>query len=87
MTCIAILLLDGSEVIARLAGVFFSAWTTVCTRKSCIEVVNAGTISAAAQNLHVSQPALSKTIKNLETELGQSLLKRTNHGVCPTVLV
>lgn len=50
-----------------------------------IEVVNAGTISAAAQNLHVSQPALSKTIKNLETELGQSLLKRTNHGVCPTV--
>ena len=37
-----------------------------------IEVVNAGTISAAAQNLHVSQPALSKTIKNLETELGQT---------------
>lgn len=49
-----------------------------------IEVVNAGTISAAAQNLHVSQPALSKTIKNLETELGQSLLKRTNHGIYPT---
>lgn len=46
-----------------------------------IEVVNAGTISAAAQKLHISQPALSKTIKNLETELGQSLLKRTNHGV------
>jgi len=48
------------------------------------EVLKVGTITAAAQNLHVSQPALSKTIKNLETELGQPLLKRTNHGVYPT---
>lgn len=50
------------------------------------EIVKAGTISAAAENLHISQPALSKTIKNLESELGQLLLKRTNHGVYPTTL-
>ncbi|MBR5319744.1 MAG: LysR family transcriptional regulator [Peptococcaceae bacterium] len=51
-----------------------------------IEIIHAGTISAAAQNLHISQPALSKTIKKLENELGQPLLKRTNHGIYPTSL-
>lgn len=48
------------------------------------ECVDAGTISAASQKLHISQPALSKTIKKLESELGQPLLKRTKQGVYPT---
>ncbi|WP_079710726.1 LysR family transcriptional regulator [Paraliobacillus ryukyuensis] len=42
------------------------------------EVAKQQSISKAAQALHVSQPALSKTIKNLETELGMTLLLRTN---------
>jgi DNA-binding transcriptional LysR family regulator len=49
-----------------------------------VEVVKAKSISAAAKNLHISQPALSKTIKTLEDELGQKVLKRTRQGVYPT---
>ena len=48
------------------------------------EVVNMGSISKAANNLHISQPSLSTTIKNLETEFEQPLFKRTKHGVIPT---
>lgn len=48
------------------------------------EVVNAKSISKAAQKLHVSQPSLSTTIKNMEEELGQPLFKRTKYGVIPT---
>ncbi len=48
------------------------------------ETVKAQSISAAAQNLHISQPALSKAIKGLENDLGQPLLIRTNRGVYPT---
>lgn len=48
------------------------------------EVVKTQSICAAARNLHISQPALSKAIKSLETDLGQTLLVRTNRGVYPT---
>lgn len=42
------------------------------------EVAKAQSISKAAETLHISQPALSKMIKNLEAELGMTLLIRTN---------
>ena len=35
-----------------------------------------GTITAAAEQLYVTQPALSRRIRSLEAELGYSLLKR-----------
>lgn len=54
--------------------------------ESFIEVVRVQSISIAAQNLHISQPALSKTIKILEKEIGHPLLIRTNKGVYPTAL-
>lgn len=40
------------------------------------EVIKAGSISSAAQNLYVTQPALSRRIKTLEDELGYSLFSR-----------
>lgn len=38
-----------------------------------IAIVKAGTYSGAAKQLYLSQPALSKSIKNLEIELGTTL--------------
>jgi DNA-binding transcriptional LysR family regulator len=43
-----------------------------------IEVANYKSITKAAEQLHISQPALSKSIKALEEELGTTLLIRTN---------
>ena len=41
-----------------------------------LEIAREGNMSRAAQTLHVSQPTLSKQIKNLETELGKKLFRR-----------
>jgi len=41
-----------------------------------LEVVRQGSFSKAAATLHVSQPSISETIKNLEDELGVPLLHR-----------
>lgn len=41
-----------------------------------LAVVDAGTVTAAAAALHVSQPALSQTLKQLEQEVGTELFHR-----------
>jgi DNA-binding transcriptional LysR family regulator len=43
-----------------------------------------GSLSAAAAQLGLSQPALSKSIRGLERDLGMRLLDRGRHGVVPT---
>lgn len=40
------------------------------------EIIKSGSISAAADNLFVTQPALTRRIQTLESELGYSLFKR-----------
>lgn len=45
-----------------------------------LEITQCGSINKAAQNLHLSQPNLSLTIKNLENELGFNIFKRNNSG-------
>lgn len=47
-------------------------------------VCEAGTVSAAAELLHISQPSLSAAIKELEAEFGTALFKRTHKGMLPT---
>lgn len=47
-------------------------------------IVEEGSLSRAAQRLHVSQPPLSTHLKALEQELGVTLLERGNRGVTPT---
>lgn len=49
--------------------------------EALIEISNSHSISIAAQNLYVSQPALSRSVKALEDELGLPLLSRTVDGV------
>jgi LysR family transcriptional regulator, cyn operon transcriptional activator len=47
-------------------------------------VVDHGSFTKAAQMLHVSQPALSQQIKELEDRLGAQLLDRSGRQVRPT---
>ncbi|MGV9360424.1 MULTISPECIES: LysR family transcriptional regulator [unclassified Amycolatopsis] len=49
--------------------------------RAFVAVVEAGAMSKAARQLHVSQPALSQTITALERRLGVRLLVRTSTGV------
>jgi len=43
-----------------------------------IEVAKHKSITEAAETMHLSQPALSKSIRVLEEELGMTLIIRTN---------
>ena len=49
-----------------------------------VRVVEAGSFSAAAKQLNVGQPALSKLIRQLEERLGVRLLVRSTHGLTTT---
>lgn len=49
-----------------------------------VTVVESGSINRAAEQLYVTQPTLSRTLKSLEAEIGKQLLIRKNHGVVPT---
>ena len=52
--------------------------------RAFVAVVEEGGLSAAARKLHVSQPALSQTVNNLERSLGVRLLVRSSTGVTAT---
>lgn len=47
-------------------------------------VANLGNITKASEELNISQPAISKAIKNLENQLGGQLFIRTKRGVTLT---
>lgn len=49
-----------------------------------IEIANTGSISAAAERLHISQPSISQSILNLEKELQIKIFNRTRTGTIPT---
>lgn len=49
-----------------------------------VAVVDAGSIRAAAQRLRLSQPALSRSLRQLEKELGVQVLQRTVRGAALT---
>lgn len=48
--------------------------------KYAIEVARWGSINIAAKKLFISQPSLSAAIKELESEIGQTIFERTNRG-------
>lgn len=49
-----------------------------------LTVAREGNITAAANFLHVTQPTLSRQIRDMEEELGQKLLNRSSHSVSLT---
>ena len=49
-----------------------------------VRVVETGSFSAAARQIGVGQPALSKTVAQLEDRLQVRLLLRSTHGLTPT---
>lgn len=52
--------------------------------KVFLAVAQAGSISAGAQRLHISQPAVTREIRELEANLGLALFDRHPRGVKPT---
>ena len=52
--------------------------------RSFLAVVGAGSVTRAAETLHITQPALSRQMDQLERELGCKLLERGRHGAVPT---
>ncbi len=49
-----------------------------------VRVVETGSFSAAARQLNVGQPAVSKTVAQLENRLQVALLTRSTRGLAPT---
>ena len=52
--------------------------------KSFLKIVDTGSLTRAADILHIAQPALSQQIAALEAHFKQKLLIRSNQGVTPT---
>ena len=50
-----------------------------------LAIAQFGSFTKAAESLHVAQPALSVSVKKLESELGVTLFARNAHRVEPTV--
>ncbi|MDD2058349.1 LysR substrate-binding domain-containing protein [Pseudomonas putida] len=52
--------------------------------RALLAICESGSIQEASRTLHISQPSLSRSIKELEAELGVSLLVRSNRGITLT---
>jgi DNA-binding transcriptional LysR family regulator len=52
--------------------------------EALVRVVETGSFSAAARQLHLGQPAVSKMVAQLEERLGVQLLLRSTQGLTPT---
>ena len=52
--------------------------------KTFLAVCETGSLSRAAERLHISQPALTRRIQELESEYGAVLFERAKKGMTPT---
>ncbi|GAA6143571.1 LysR substrate-binding domain-containing protein [Hydrogenophaga sp. 5NK40-0174] len=52
--------------------------------QALVAAIEEGSLRAAARRMGMSQPALTKTVRELEHELGSRLLMRSSKGVVPT---
>lgn len=54
---------------------------TLAQLKYVVTVAKAGTMTEAAKELFISQPSLTKSIKELEKEMHVRIFDRTNKGI------
>jgi DNA-binding transcriptional LysR family regulator len=52
--------------------------------RTFLAVYRAGTVTRAAESLHLTQPAVSMQVKALESQVGRELFRREPRGVRPT---
>ena len=52
--------------------------------RDLLAIVRTGSLRAASRHLEIAQPVITRSIQQLEQELGISLLERTSKGVLPT---
>ena len=52
--------------------------------RAFVTIYETGSVSSAAERLHVSQPSVSYTLKRLRDLLGEPLFNRTREGMAPT---
>ena len=52
--------------------------------KSIVAVADEGSITSAARRLRIGQPALTRQLQALESEIGSSLLERNSRGILLT---
>ena len=57
---------------------------TLAQLRYTIAIAKAGSMNEAAKTLFLSQPSLSETIRELETEIGFDLFVRSNRGILVT---
>lgn len=62
----------------------YSDYMEIRVLKYFLIVAREGSITAAANSLHLTQPTLSRQLKDLEKELGQKLFIRGSHSVSLT---
>jgi DNA-binding transcriptional LysR family regulator len=79
-----------NEVISHTIWVYMSEIERIERRLSLhdlrvlMSVIQAGSMGKAAKRLATSQPAISRSVAELESALGVRLLDRTSHGIEPT---
>lgn len=52
--------------------------------KYALTIADCGSMNEAAKQLFISQPSLSETMKELETEIGLDIFLRSNRGIVIT---
>ena len=57
---------------------------TLTQLRYVITIADTGSMNEASKALFISQPSLSQAVKELETEIGAELFKRSNRGVSVT---
>jgi DNA-binding transcriptional LysR family regulator len=59
-------------------------WMELRQLRHFVAVVDSGNLSFAARKVHLSQPALTRSIRSLEDSLGTPLFSRSARGTAPT---